>query len=103
MKRFYSRFRIALMTFALGLASVWMFNGLNSNEIYVELPKVQSDYVIFVLPIENKTIKILTYRYGCGGTIDNRKKKIRKIQGMELNPKIPASKSLSSVIEKPVN
>ena len=39
------------MTFALGLASVFMFEGsLYSDEIYVDLPEVKSDSVIFVIP-----------------------------------------------------
>lgn len=52
MKRFYIRFRIMLMTLAFGLASVFMFNGSlkESDEIKVELPKVQSDPVIFITP-----------------------------------------------------
>ncbi|HXG83512.1 MAG TPA: hypothetical protein VNI84_05725 [Pyrinomonadaceae bacterium] len=58
MKRFYTRFRIMLMTFALGLASVFMSNGsLNySNEIIVELPKSQSESPIIVFSIEEKFI-----------------------------------------------
>ncbi len=52
MRKFYFRFRILLMTFALGLASVFFFYGSlkESDEIKVELPKVQSDSVIFVTP-----------------------------------------------------
>ncbi len=42
MKRFYYQFRIMLMTFALGLASVFVFTGSlkYSNEVGVDLPKV---------------------------------------------------------------
>lgn len=52
MKKIYFRFRILLMTFALGLASVYLFNGsLNfSDEIRIDLPQVQSDSVIFITP-----------------------------------------------------
>ncbi len=52
MKRYYSKFRIMLMTFALGLASVFIFNGsLNfSDEIYVNLPKTEYGEVIVIFP-----------------------------------------------------
>ncbi|MGI8786417.1 MAG: hypothetical protein ACR2HG_01465 [Pyrinomonadaceae bacterium] len=52
MKRFYFKFRIMLMTFALGLASVFVFNGSlkYSDEVFVNLPKVESDSVIFITP-----------------------------------------------------
>ncbi|MDQ3322487.1 MAG: hypothetical protein M3525_08685 [Acidobacteriota bacterium] len=52
MKRFYYQFRIMLITFALGLASVfayyntWKF----SDEIYVNLPETASGEVIVVFP-----------------------------------------------------
>jgi len=56
MKRYYLRFRIMLMTFALGLASIGFFNLLTKylNEISVNLPKVESDSPIFVFPRERK-------------------------------------------------
>lgn len=40
------------MTFAVGLASVFVLNGSlkYSNEIFVELPKTQSDSIIFITP-----------------------------------------------------
>ncbi len=54
MKRFYSQFRIMLMTFAFGLASVFVFNDSLkfSNEISVNLPKVdfEPQTIIFSLP-----------------------------------------------------
>lgn len=52
MKRFYSRFRIMLMTFAFGLASVFVSNGSlsSSNEVPVILPKTDSGDVIVVFP-----------------------------------------------------
>ena len=52
MKGFYAKFRIMLITFALGLASVFMMNGSLqfSDEVYVNLPKVKSDSIIFVIP-----------------------------------------------------
>lgn len=54
MKRVYSRFRIMLMMFAFGLASVFVFEGSlqPSNEIPVNLPEVQfeTSTIIFSLP-----------------------------------------------------
>lgn len=53
MKRTYSKFRIALMTFALGLASVFVSNGSLqlSDEIPVNLPETKSENVLIVLPL----------------------------------------------------
>lgn len=50
MKRFYLKSRIALMTFALGLASVFVFNGSLKfpDEIQVNLPEVESESPIIV-------------------------------------------------------
>jgi len=53
MKRVYSRLRIALMAFALGLAGVYMWNGLSieMNSIPIDLPKVDSEGgVLFIFP-----------------------------------------------------
>ncbi len=51
MKRFYSKFRIGLMTFALGLASVFISDGsLYSDKIYVDLPKTNSGEIIIIFP-----------------------------------------------------
>ncbi len=54
MKRFYSRFRILLMTFAFGLASVFVFNGSLklADEVPVGLPSVQSESPIIVFPTD---------------------------------------------------
>lgn len=53
MKRFYSQSRIMLMTFALGLAIVFMSNGSLqfSDEILVNLPKTESENVLIVFPL----------------------------------------------------
>ena len=53
MRRFYSKFRIGLMTFALGLASVFMMNDSFqfSNQVYVNLPKTKSENVLIVFPL----------------------------------------------------
>lgn len=50
MKSAYTRIRIALYTFAIGLASVWMYNGFQiaGNYIHVDLPEVESAPVIQV-------------------------------------------------------
>jgi hypothetical protein len=56
MKSFYSKFRIALMTLAIGLASVWFFKGMNEGffDVSVDLPKVQSENVLIVFPKTKK-------------------------------------------------
>lgn len=65
MKRIYSRFRIALMTFTLGLATVYFVSGLSiaSREIPMELPAVQSANVLLVFP-DNRAV--LTREINCG-------------------------------------
>ncbi len=54
MKRYYLRIRIMLLTFTLGLASVFVFgNSLKySNEVNVDLPKVnfKPKTILFSLP-----------------------------------------------------
>jgi hypothetical protein len=64
MKRIYSTFRVALMTFALGLAAVYMSNGLSIawNEVPVKLPTAVSDNVLFVIP---DNIWVLTREKNC--------------------------------------
>jgi hypothetical protein len=56
MKRFYSQYRIMLLTFTLGLASVWMIDGLSKGllEVPADLPKVKTDNVIVVFPRYSK-------------------------------------------------
>lgn len=68
MKLFYSRFRIGLMTFALGLASVFMMNGSlqHSDEVKVILPKVESSSVIEIITDE-KWEGFETVGHACGG------------------------------------
>src|SRR5690242_18507206 len=64
MKRFYSRFRIMLLTLALGMASVTFFNGLYErwSEISVDLPQVQSETPIYVFPKQVLTESVLRER-----------------------------------------
>jgi hypothetical protein len=52
MKRFYYRFRILLLTLALGLASVAFFNGLGDRqrEIPVNIPQIKSESPLYVHP-----------------------------------------------------
>lgn len=49
MKQLLLRFSLAVMTFAFGLISVWLVDALliDSNEIYVDLPGIQT-----VSPVE---------------------------------------------------
>ncbi len=51
-KNFYSKFRIALLTFAFGLASFWFFDGLKNGvvETQVNLPKAKSENFLVVFP-----------------------------------------------------
>ena len=71
MKKLYFRFRVLMMTFALGLASVFMFNGSLqfSDEIYVNSPHIQSETPLIVIPTEanfiSNNVGIMITR-GCG-------------------------------------
>src|SRR5215207_7915914 len=58
MRRIYSRVRIALTTFTLGLAGVWMANifAITDQEVFVDVPTAASDYILFVFPVETKNI-----------------------------------------------
>ncbi len=59
MKRFYVKSRIALITFALGMAAVYMSNGLSiaSNDVDVNLPVVESDdNVLVVFPASQEDV-----------------------------------------------
>ncbi|MGD9587644.1 MAG: hypothetical protein AB7Q37_10540 [Pyrinomonadaceae bacterium] len=58
MKRFYSQVRISLLTFTLGLAAVWMMNGLGAarSHVPVDLPAGTSEEVLFVFAIEGKNL-----------------------------------------------
>lgn len=63
MKSFYSKFRIALMTLAIGLASVWFFKGiLITSDISVELPKIKSNSSILYF----KVVKLPPSKFGAG-------------------------------------
>ena len=60
MKRFYSKFRIGLITFAFGLASVFVLNGSlqSSDEIPVNLPEIHSESPIIIFPRYSKEIPL---------------------------------------------
>lgn len=68
MKRLYLKFKISLLTFAFGLASVFLLNGSLkfSDEVYVNLPKVESSSVIEVITKENRK-GFEPVGHGCGG------------------------------------
>jgi len=65
MKKLYFRFRILLMTFAFGLASVFVINGSlkDSDEIRVDLPEIESESPVIVFPKEGILIPY------CSGSI----------------------------------
>lgn len=68
MKRFYTRFRMLLLTFAFGLASVNFVNWLTvyRSEISVNLPQVESSSV-FEIITKRKWSGFEFFGHGCGG------------------------------------
>ena len=68
MKKIYSKLRIGLATFALGLASVFFLKGSLkfSDEIDVNLPKVESSSIIEIITRE-KWKGFIPVGQGCGG------------------------------------
>lgn len=68
MKKFYKRFRVMLMTFALGLAIVNFSNWYNefNTDIVVNLPKVESEPIFEVITKRNWT-GFEFWGHGCGG------------------------------------
>lgn len=74
----YQKLRIMLITFALGLASVFMFDRLSEtpDEIKVNLPRIETESAIILYPIKKEFIEI---RGGGGGeTVEEYTKRIRK-------------------------
>lgn len=58
MKRLYTRTRIFLITFSIGLACVPFLNGaLESWEVVVELPQVKSGAPIFIFPAYRREMR----------------------------------------------
>ena len=53
MKRFYSQFRITLMTFVFGLASVFVFNSSlkYSDDVSIELTQFHSESPVFLFKV----------------------------------------------------
>lgn len=67
MKKHYLRFRIFLMTLALGLASVFFMNGSLqfSEEVLVEFPQTSSGETLVVFPRYGDEIPV-RQGSGCG-------------------------------------
>ena len=65
MKRFYSQFRVMLMTLAFGLASVSLFNELNRKwiEIPVNLPQIKSGTLLKVFVEEKPERKLCSVEF----------------------------------------
>ena len=65
------------MTFAFGLASVWMLNGLRSNEILIELPQIQSKFTIIHFKVKkmDSCFKIMSGHWN-NETMENCNKKL---------------------------
>ena len=98
MKQFYSRFRVMLLTFTLGLAVVPFSNTLYEkwSEILVDLPKVESEVPIVVMvPTERKPFNMDEGGGGSGGSnLDFRSDcKLEKSIGRKAEH-IPKKKSL---------
>jgi hypothetical protein len=68
MKRFYLKFRVMLMTFALGLSGVFLFNDSlkTDKKITVNLPQTESAEVIEIITKRNWRGFEVT-GHGCGG------------------------------------
>lgn len=68
MKKNYSRFRIMLMTFTLGLASVFAFHGTLklSDEVFVNTPKTETGDVIVIFP---RCVFEMPFAGGGGGAV----------------------------------
>jgi hypothetical protein len=70
MNKYFSRLRAMLLTFAIGLASVFILNDFSKTTeiIKVDLPEVQSSSTIFVVPVERKLTGLAESRSGGGGS-----------------------------------
>jgi len=70
----YQQIRIALLTFALGLASVWLINGSRYGliEVPVNLPQTKSGEVIVVFPRYSSEIPHDVGASGGGGRNEDR-------------------------------
>jgi hypothetical protein len=73
MNRIYKRFRFTLIAFALGLAAVYMTNGLRIawEAVPVKLPEARSDNVLVVSPVTAADIGPLARCRGASGPDDD--------------------------------
>ncbi|MBS1797867.1 MAG: hypothetical protein JSS81_28865 [Acidobacteria bacterium] len=62
MKRFYGRFRIILLTLALGLASVQFFRAVHERwtRVAVDVPAIESEAPLLVRPVKTTDFPTLT-------------------------------------------
>lgn len=68
MKRFYSRFRIFLMTFALGSAGVFIFNGSPAKDVVILEPLPQTEHEsVFPIITKQNWQGFESIGSGCGG------------------------------------
>jgi hypothetical protein len=83
MKKYYFRLRVLLMTFALGLVSVFVFNkSLNYlYEVPINSPKVQAAKIIVISPKYSKEIPKI------GGIIACNRREISIKELKEINSK----------------
>ncbi len=60
MRKFHSQFRVLLFTLAIGLAAVWMWNGVRAGReyVHVDIPSVQSGELIQVFGVEHRWMPI---------------------------------------------
>ena len=81
MKRFYLKVRIGLMTFALGLASVFVINGSLQflDEVTVNLPETESGEVIVIH--SKYPDEVWWGGGGCGGIIKESKSERKEANG----------------------
>ena len=88
MNRIYKRFRFTLMAFALGLAAVYMTDGLKiaSQVVPVKLPETRSDNVLVVSPVTAADIGPTSGCRGVSGPDDDGwvRKKIFEGRDMDL-------------------
>jgi hypothetical protein len=81
MKKFYSRCRIFLLTFAVGLACVPFFNDIykRQTEIPVNLPQIQSEAPLYIIPKYQNEMP--WGGSGCGFMENKIEKKVKKNRG----------------------
>ena len=81
MKKYCYRFRVSLITFALGLVSVFMVNGLliQPEEMKVDLPEAETESSLIVFPMKRELVSANQGGNGCGGeTVEEFEARIKK-------------------------